>query len=436
MRLNKKAMSIAAIGVAAGLALAGCAGGAAEPEGDVTLKWWGWNAAEYEKTIDEFEAANPGITVEFTAYSNADYMSNLRAALTSDSGPDVLQLAPGGSVTNYGPLVEDLAPYAEEEWGSDWASLLNEIGLSQLASEGRQVGFPAYMSAAGFIYYSSDILEETGVSVPTNLEEWQTACATITAAGYDCLAHGAKDAWINLDVYLSLINSVAPGLVYDAIAGEADWTSPEFVEAMDAFSSLFTTGIIPAGATAVAEYPDAFTSFLEGRSAFIALGTWNTPGSMTNTGLAVSQETVSVPIESVFLSAPFPGASAAYEPTGAFGGPDNGWALSSRSEHKDAAWKLLAFLAGEPGQTIQASVGNFPGLLSVPVSTSDVVDERQVADIEAQQESLAHLVGYRQIPFPDLEAALGQALSAVAAGTTSSTDALQTVQDVSSTLTR
>lgn len=436
MRTHTRAMGIAAVGIAAGLILTGCAGGSPEPEGDVTLKWWGWNAAEYEKTIDEFEAANPGITVEFTSYSNADYMSNLRAALTSDSGPDVLQLAPGGSVANYGPLVEDLSPYAEEEWGADWASLFNEIGLSQLANDGRQVGFPAYMSAAGFIYYSSDILEETGVSVPTNLDEWQTACATISDAGYDCLAHGAKDAWINLDVYLALINSVAPGLVYDAIDGEIEWTAPEFVEAMDAFGSLFTTGIIPPGATAVAEYPDAFSSFLEGRSAFIALGTWNTPGTMTKTGLAVSQETVSEPIDSIFLSAPFPAASAAYEPTGAFGGPDNGWAVSSKSAHKDAAWKLLAFLAGEPGQTIQASVGNFPGLLSVPVSTADVVDERQIPDIEAQQESLAHLVGYRQIPYPDLEAALGQALSAVAAGTSSSADALQTVQDASDALTR
>jgi raffinose/stachyose/melibiose transport system substrate-binding protein len=435
--MRSRKLGIAALAVAAGLALTACtsSGGGESEGGDVTLQWWGWNASEYEKTIAEFEDANPGITVEFTAYSNADYMSNLRAALTSDSGPDVLQLAPGGTVANYGPLVEDLAPLAEEEWGADWRSSYNEIGLTQLENDGRQVGFPAYMSAAGFIYYNANILDEVGASVPANLEEWQATCATITAAGYDCLAHGAKDAWVNVDVFLSLINSVEPGIVYDAIAGETDWTGPEFVEAMEAWSSLFTTGIIPAGATAVAEYPDAFGSFLEGRSAFIALGTWNTPGTMTTTGLEVSQETVSTPIDGVFLSAPFPGVGSA-APTGAFGGPDNGWAISSKSAHKDAAWKFLAFLAGEPGQTIQASVGNFPGLLSVPVSTADVVDERQVADIETQQEALADLVGYRQIPYPDLEAALGQALSAVAAGTSSPADALQAVQDVSTSLTR
>lgn len=406
------------------------------PTQDVTISWWAWNAPLPEDTVAAFEAANPGIKVEFTAYSNADYLNNLRSALTSPTGPDVLQLAPGGMVVNYGELVEDLAPLAATEWGADWQTKFNELGLTQLASSAKQVGFPSYMSAAGFIYYNADILAETGTEVPKDLAEWEQTCKTLKDAGYDCLAHGAKDAWVNLDVYLALINSVKPGLVYDAIAGTTDWTGPEFVQAMEAWQSLFTTGIIPAGATAVAEYPDAFTSFLEGKAAFIALGTWNTPGTMTKTGLAVSQQSVSTPIDSIFLSAPFPGAAAGIAPSGAFGGPDNGWAISSQSAHKEAAWKLLAFLAGEPGQTIQAGLGNFPALLSVPVSTTDVVDPRQAADIERQQEALANLVGFRQIPYPDLEVALGQALSEVAAGTAEPAAALANVQSVSASLSR
>lgn len=439
---------LAAGAVAALLALSACSPaaspapstsappGSSSPAEEVTINWWAWNVAEYEKTIAAFEAANPGIKVEFTPYSNADYLNNLRSALTSPNGPDVLQLSPGGLVANYGELVEDLGPLAATEWGSDWQQKFNQLGLSQLQKDGKQVGFPAYMSAAGFIYYNSGMLQDVGVEVPKDLAEWEQACKKIVAAGHDCLAHGAKDAWINLDVFLSLINSIKPGLIYDAIEGRTDWTGPEFVQAMDAWKSLFTTGIIPDGATAVAEYPDAFTSFLEGKAAFIALGTWNTPGSMTKTGLAVSQQSVSKPIEGIFLSAPFPGAAAGIAPTAAFGGPDNGWAINGQSKHKEAAWKLLAFLAGEPGQTIQASVGNFPALLSVPVSTADVIDPSQVADIERQQQSLAAMVGARQIPYPDLETALGQALSEVAAGTAEPAAALATVQGVSASLSR
>ncbi|MGP3934561.1 ABC transporter substrate-binding protein [Nonomuraea sp. KM88] len=434
-RTTPSSFRLAVTALAVALAAAAC-GGSGSPPGDTTVKWWAWNAGEHERTIAAFEKANPGIKVEFTAYSNADYLNNLRSALTSGKGPDVLQLAPGATVANYGDLVEDLGPLAEKQWGAGWRDRFNELGVDQLAANGRQAALPAYMSAAGLIYFNSGLLEKTGTKVPKDLAEWKAACKTIKAAGYDCLAHGAKDAWANLDVYLSLINSVKPGIVYDAIAGKADWTGPEFLQAMQAWRSLFTDGVISSGATAKAEYPDAFSPFLEGKAAFIALGTWNTPGTMTRTGLKVSQQTVSAPIKSVFLSAPFPGAATGLAPTGAFGGPDNGWAISSQSADRDAAWKLVSFLSDTEGQTIQAAVGNFPALLSVPVSTADVVDSSQVDDIERQQKTLTSLIGYRQIPYPDLETALARALSEVAAGTAEPAEALAAVQGVSSSLTR
>ncbi|WP_368498050.1 ABC transporter substrate-binding protein [Herbiconiux sp. A18JL235] len=438
MRSTRPWTAVAAVAAAAGLILTGCAasGDTSASDGPVTISWWGWNASESQPTIDAFEADNPGITVEFTSYSNSDYLNNLRTALTSDNGPDVLQLAPGATVSNYGALVEDLAPLASASWGDTWADDYNPLGLTQLQSEGKQVALPSYMSAAGFIYYNSDILADTGTTVPENVDEWKATCATIRAAGYDCLAQGAKDAWANLDVYLSLANSIAPGAIYDAIDGAIDWTDPDLIQAMDVWASLFSDGIIAPGATAVGEYPDAFSAFLEKKAAFIALGTWNTPGTMTKTGVEVSQQTVSTPIDSVYLSAPFPAATASSEPTQAFGGPDNGWAISSNSDNKDAAWKFLSFLTGEKGQEIQASVANFPALLDVSVSTDDVVAPDQVANIDEQQDSLGDLIGYRQIPYPELETALGQALSAVAAGTSGSADALKSVQDVSATLSR
>jgi raffinose/stachyose/melibiose transport system substrate-binding protein len=438
MRSTRLWTAVAASAAAAGLILTGCTANGDTPssDGPVTISWWGWNASESEATIDAFEAENPDISVEFTSYSNSDYLNNLRTALTSDNGPDVLQLAPGATVKNYGALVEDLAPLASGSWGERWTDDYNTLGLTQLQSDGKQVALPSYMSAAGFIYYNSDILSQTGTTVPKNVDEWKTTCATIRAAGFDCLAQGAKDAWANLDVYLALANSIAPGKIYNAIDGTIAWTDPDLTKAMDVWASLFSDGVIAPGATAVGEYPDAFTAFLEKKAAFIALGTWNTPGTMTKTGINVSQQTVSTPIDSVYLSAPFPAATVSSKPTQAFGGPDNGWAISSNSKYKDASWRFLSFLAGEKGQEIQASVANFPALLDVSVSTDDVVAPDQVENIDKQQNSLNDLIGYRQIPYPELETALGQALSAVAAGTSGSTEALKSVQDVSVTLSR
>lgn len=433
--------------------MAGCvSGGTTEPDSNTTheeassgtagatdeqtVVFWGWNVFDQEGTVAAFEAENPDIKVEFKQYAYNDYVTAIRTGLTSKDGPDVFQLQPGELVENFGPLAVDLAPQMNEEYGANWQDMFYEEGLTQLQFDDRQVGLPSYMSAAGFLYYNADILEEVGASVPTDFDEWKEVCATLQGAGYDCLAHGGKDAWVNLDVYLALVNSIAPGAVYDAIDGKSSWTDPEFVEAMTAWKDMFDTGIIPAGSAAMAEYPDAFTEFLEGRAVFIALGTWNTPGTMTKTGVAESQKTVTETIDSVFLSTPFPSPEAGGTPTAPFGGPDNGWAISQNASNPSAAAKLLDFLAVSGGQEIQAAGGNIPGVVDIKVATDDVIDPRQVADIEGQQAALQNLIGARQIVYPELANALGDALSAVAAGSTTPEAAMEQVESVSASLSR
>jgi raffinose/stachyose/melibiose transport system substrate-binding protein len=386
--------------------------------------------------ISDFEAENPGITVTFKLYSYNDYVTAIRTGLTSSDGPDLFETQPGDLVTNFGPLAVPLDDHLAATYGAGWADQFYAAGLSQLQLNGAQVSLPSYMSAAGFIYYNATILKANGVSVPTTFSEWKDACAKLASAGIACLAHGAKDAWVNTDVFLSLINSVAPGKVYDAIAGKVKWTDPAFVQAMDSWRELFTSDIIAKGSTAMAEYPDAFSEFLTGKAAFIALGTWNTPGTMTKTGMIDSQKTVTDPITGVFLSAPFPAPADNLKPTAPFGGPDNGWAVSAKSAHQEAALKFLDFLSVGGGQKLQAAVGNIPAVVSILVATSDVIDPSQAPDIERQQSDLKNMIGARQIPYSDLNAALGDALSAVAAGTSSSADALGQVESVSSSTSR
>lgn len=427
--------ALAAVALAAA-ALSGCSSAAPAASGPVSLTWWGWNAFNKDQVIKDFEKANPKITVTYKQYAYNDYVTALRPGLSSNKGPDVFQVQPGDLVTNFGPLAVPVEDRAKADLGSDWASKFNKQGLTQLQLDKKQVALPAYMSAAGLIYYNKNILDQYGLSVPTTFDEWKTVCATLKTNNVGCLAHGAKDAWVNTDVYLSLINSIAPGKVYDAIEGKTSWTGPDFVKAMDAWHELFTSGIVAPGATAATEYPDAQTTFMEDKAAFIALGTWNTPATMTKTGQVDAQKTVTKKIDGLFLSAPFPAPVSGDQPTKPFGGPDNGWAVSAKSSKQDAAFKFMEFLTAGGGQQIQAEGGNIPAITSVKVSTTDVIDPSQVADIERQQTSLTDLVGARQIPYSDLATALGDALSAVAAGTSSPADALKQVETASKAVSR
>lgn len=399
-----------------------------------TVTWWSWDSNPVEADmIVAFNEEFPDITVEFQRFEFGDYLTALRSGLGSSSGPDVFQVSPGGMLVNYGELALDLAPLTAEALGDDWATQFNSTAIEQLSLDGKQVALPTYLSAAGLIYYNETLVAELGIEVPSTIPQWVEICATVNAAGYTCLAHGAAEAWVNTDVFLALANSAAPGLIYDAIEGEASWSSDGLLTAMNAWQSLFTSGIIPAGATAVTQYPDAFTSFLTSEAVFIAMGTWNTPGTQTETGTADSWSYIGAnrAIDGEFLSAPFPAVADEFEPSLPFGGVANGWAINAESDVPEAAYELIKFLSAGKGQTLIGTQASFPALLAAPVSTDDVLYPSQVADVARQQSSLANLVGYRDIPYPDLATAIGIALSAVAGGTQSPADALKAIQSAS-----
>ncbi|MHB1111229.1 MAG: extracellular solute-binding protein, partial [Devosia sp.] len=54
------------------------------------ITFWSWrqeDRAQYEALIDTFEAANPGITVNFEAHEAANYNTILSTALAGGEGP-------------------------------------------------------------------------------------------------------------------------------------------------------------------------------------------------------------------------------------------------------------------------------------------------------------------------------------------------------------
>lgn len=394
-----------------------------------TITWWSWDSNPVqEDMIAAFNEEFPDITVEYQRFNFSDYLTALRPGLSSDSGPDVFQVAPGGMLAVYAELALDLAPLASESLGAEWETQFNSTAIEQLNQDGKQVALPTYLSAAGLIYYNQTLLDEIGIEVPNTLPEWAESCARVNSAGYTCLAHGAAESWVNTDVFLALANSAEPGLIYEAIEGNAPWTSDGLLTAMNSWQYLFTSGIAGAGATAVTQYPDAFNAFLSSEAVFVAMGTWNTPGTQTVTGSVDSQAGLDRIIDGEFLSAPFPAVSEDVSPTLPFGGAANGWAISARSEAPEAAYEFIKFLSAGEGQNMIGGQASFPAFLSAPVSTADVLFPSQVADIERQQSSLEQLVGYREIPYPDLAAAIGIALSAVAGGTQSPEEALAALQ--------
>lgn len=405
---------LAAAGTAAlvGGLLVACS--AAEPSGPTTIQWWGWDPSEdgAQEYIDAFEAENPDINVEYHFYNYSDYYNALRLGATSSTGPDVFEIEDGAAIAQYAPLAEDLTARADELLQESGATLL---GLENLRVGDKQAAMPFTYTSAGQIWYNKTLLDKLGLAVPTTLDEWVTTCEKIRASGSVCFVQGAKDGWVNTDVFQSIANQLDPGAFSAATSGAESFDTPAMVEAFGIWKSLFTSGIVQEGALAATEYPDANDLWLKGEAAMIALGTFNS-SRVNKAELATLAEMYSYPelATTEFMPAFFPKVTADAD-YGTLFGSASGWGISAASAKKDAAWTFLSWLtASEEGQSIPAKHLQQPALTSVSPNYSDALTEGQVTALESFQDAIKNPVGQRSVANADVQAALWDALSSVA----------------------
>jgi raffinose/stachyose/melibiose transport system substrate-binding protein len=424
---------VAAAAIALGASACGGAeggGGGGSSDGTTTLRWWTWNpdANTAKAYIEDFEADHPKIKIEHRFIQYSDYTNTVQLGVQSGTGPDVFGTQVGGLSAQFAPLAEDLAPVAEAELGADWAEKLT--GTDQLTVDGKLVGLPWMVTGGGLVWANQTMLDELELEVPATLDELRSFCAEVADAGMDCISQGAKDAWINIDVFQAISNQVAPAEFYSAVRGESDFDAPEFVQAFEIWKSLFDDGIFQEGALGATQYPDAVDVFRKGGAAMMINGTWEN-GNTTKPALALLQETYGeeFDVTTEYVPYAFPQVVEGADNTKLFGGPDVGFAVASNSKAKEAAQTFALWLtSSETAQERMATTVQQPALNTVPLDLGEVLTDRQKEALEAQGPALADLIGQRQIPSPDVESALGQALSAVASGQQSPEEAAAAVQ--------
>jgi len=402
-----------------------------------TVNWWSWNPdeARAQQYIDAFEASHPDIKIEYRKFEYTDYLQTLRLDLVSGGGPDILGLQAGVMIGEYQPFLEDLEPYATEAFGSEWKDNFYSLGLDQVTIDGKVAAFPWFLSAAGYVWYNKTVFDELGLSAPTTYDEWKSVAATLRENDITPFVQGAKDDWVNFDMFIALANEVAPGKIYQAEAGEVAWTDEDLLAAMNMWKGLFDDGIMPADALGIAQYPDAHDAWVQGDAAMIFLGNWNN-GRMSDTVYKQVQERLSIEETYEYLPTLLPDMNGDGVQGQLFGGPDVALGINNQSSNKEAAWTFLSWMVSEEGQTIIASGLQFPSVKTVALDASDVIFPSQAEALAAQPGHMESSVGKRELLYPELKTALGDALQDVASGSVTPEEALESVERVSQSVDR
>jgi multiple sugar transport system substrate-binding protein len=331
---------------AALVALVLAAGCGQSASGETVLRFWamGREGEVVAKLLPEFEHANPGIRVRVQQLPWTAAHEKLLTAFAGEVMPDVFQLGntwiPELAALNALEPLDDHAASsaivrADDYFAGIWDT--NRI-------DGVLYGIPWYVDTR-LLFYRRDRLARAGFAAPpTSWTEWTEALAALHA-------EGRPDRYAMLlplnepEPLIALALQQDDSLLRDG-GRWGNFQSSGFRRAMSFYLEMFQRGWAPMIANAAIS--NVWTEFGRGRFGFYISGPWNI-GEFTRRLPPEQQDT--------WMTAPLPGPDG----PGASIAGGSSLVVSRASRQKDAAWRLIEFLADPAVQRrFHALTGDLP----------------------------------------------------------------------------
>ncbi len=291
----------------------------------------------FESFNDEFEAANPGVTIDLSIVE-ADSLSTTNQTRLTAEDIDVTTISLSGFDKAVQPYMADADPPPWQQLID--AGLIKDLtgeafldNYDEAAVESSSYNDGVYAVALGRTTYSGmfvndDLLAEVGVETPTTFDELVAACATVEEAGKKCMIAGGQDGWpVHVGSY-GLLGALYPdqeGLVEGLWTGEAKWNDEQGLELFDRYA---TYASLLDAETAGLTGDSAASRWAVGDIAFGPMGGWNA-GTIEDAEFAWSY-------------IPFPGSDDAADNQTLFGKVDMSLAVAEDTPVPELASAYLA----------------------------------------------------------------------------------------------
>ena len=325
---------------------------------DVTLEFQQWWAPElpegaFRALMDEFEAANPGITVELLSGPYSTTRDQIVAGAATGTMADVVGL--DGAWVNDFVKQGSLANLSEIMMGAGYDD-------SELAAQIQLDGSTWMIPVVNFIYpvfVNVDLLEAAGVMPPSTRAEFAAAAAALTdpdnnVYGWALPLSLEQPNGVQNDV-MSWVWASGGSMLKDGLPNLVD--NELLAGTMEYIKGLYDAGVIAPGALSMREQ-DKVEEFVNGRVAMV-INTLAHFHLIRDRNPDLNFDITALP------------AVEGYD--GPRGLPYATWGIgiASNSEKQDAAWKLVSFLMSQDGNSKLSSMANaFPGNVN---STPDFI---------------------------------------------------------------
>lgn len=388
---TRKFLAVSAAVAIGALGLAACGGGgdadtgSGDGGGDVTLSFWqnsttGEGVAYWEQTIEEFEAANPGIKVEMQSVQNEDMDGKLQTALNAGDGPDVFMARGGGKLADV--VAAGQAMDITDLISDEATTALGEGVLSAFTIDGKLYGMPTAVLPGG-IYYSKDLFEQAGITgTPETLEDLEDAVTKLKDAGIQPIALGAKDAWPAAHwYYFFALRACSPEAMADAAESRA-FDDPCWEKAGEDLAGFAATEPFNEGFLTTTAQQGAGSSaglLANHQAAMELMGAWN-PGVIAD--LTPDQE----PLADLGWF-PFPAVDGGEGDSSAMMGGVDGYSCNAEAPAEECA-AFLNFIAQKQQQENYANAFH---TLPASQEAQGVVEEPALLDVLAAYNDAAYV---------------------------------------------
>lgn len=331
-------------------------------EEPVVLNLYDWFDEENYMTavIDAFNEANPDIKVVGTFSPSTEYAQKLLVAL---SGGEEIDLWCCNNPSDYASYYEKdqllpLNDYIDRDELESISLLIDQLGI-----DGNYCGLP-YRKSAWVLYYNKDLFDKKGVAYPTSEWTWDQFTEAARSLSYEedgvtyygNMTCPASLGWWRIPALtMGYVNPLEEG-VLDAFKAECETTYQLTQEGVQA---PYADRVGTAGG-------DYAGIFLQGETAMMVNGDWTCEmlnASIAEKGIEFNYDICELPFYE------------GYDPVTV--GTPSIVVMNKNTKNADAAYRFMAFLAGEEGATILARAGMIPAFGSDAV-TEAIMDKNEV----------------------------------------------------------
>jgi len=265
----------------------GSAGGAGVTSGAVTaaqntgkkatVRLWTWyqeQKGQWGPLIDEFQKANPNITVTNRLFGTADqYLPALQAAVAGGDVPEIF--APHVLALQYGQ--NGISANLTQELGASFTGDFFDSANQEYTLDGKQYAL-GWMAQTFGVFYNPDVLTKAGVTEPETWDDLIAAAPKIKAAGSIPLAFSNNPGTSGLDFFLPLVTQAAndPTLVLK-LDKSGKWNDPAVVKALQMLHKIYQGNVFQTGFNAT-DGNSAQQLFYTGKAGMYFSGSWTPQG--------------------------------------------------------------------------------------------------------------------------------------------------------------